>query len=70
MFRSLYLMYICLCPCVCQNGALSLNRPRLSFRLDDTGLPVEAYLYPIKDSNKLVEVRRPLLLRRLLCFVS
>ena len=39
-----------------QSGALSLNTPKLSFKLDDNGNPAEFRTYPIRDSNRLVEV--------------
>lgn len=39
-----------------ESGALSLNTPKLTFKLDDNGNPVEFSSYPIRDSNKLVEV--------------
>ena len=39
-----------------QNGALSLNTPKLAFKLDYNGNPTEFEPYPIRDSNKLVEV--------------
>lgn len=39
-----------------QSGALSLNTPKLSFRLDENGNPAEFAAYPIRDSNRLVEV--------------
>lgn len=39
-----------------QSGALSLNTPKLSFKLDETGNPAEFGSYPIRDSNRLVEV--------------
>lgn len=39
-----------------QSGALSLNTPKLTFKLDDNGNPEEFESYPIRDSNKLVEV--------------
>lgn len=38
------------------SGALSLNTPKLTFKLDDNGNPIEFRSYPIRDSNKLVEV--------------
>ena len=41
-----------------QSGALSLNTPKLTFKLDQNGNPVEFASYPIRDSNKLVEVSR------------
>ena len=40
-----------------QSGALSLNTPKLSFKLDENGNPAEFGSYPIRDSNRLVEVR-------------
>lgn len=39
-----------------QSGALSLNTPKLTFKLNHDGNPVEFGSYPIRDSNKLVEV--------------
>ncbi len=39
-----------------QSGALSLNTPKLSFKLDENGNPAEFRTYPIQDSNRLVEV--------------
>lgn len=39
-----------------ENGSLSLNVPKLTFKLDDNGNPIEFGSYPIRDSNKLVEV--------------
>lgn len=39
-----------------ENGSLSLNVPKLTFKLDDNGNPIEFASYPIRDSNKLVEV--------------
>lgn len=39
-----------------QSGALSLNTPKLSFKLDDNGNPAAFGSYPIRDSNRLVEV--------------
>lgn len=39
-----------------ENGSLSLNVPQLAFKLDDNGNPIEFESYPIRDSNKLVEV--------------
>lgn len=39
-----------------QSGALSLNTPKLSFKLDDNGNPAEFGSYPVRDSNRLVEV--------------
>lgn len=39
-----------------QSGALSLNTPKLSFKLDEIGNPAEFASYPIRDSNRLVEV--------------
>lgn len=38
-----------------ENGSLSLNVPKLTFKLDDNGNPIEFASYPIRDSNKLVE---------------
>jgi DIS3-like exonuclease 2 len=38
-----------------QAGALRLNRPKLSFLLDDDKNPIGFRQYPIKDSNRLVE---------------
>lgn len=38
-----------------QSGALSLNTPKLTFKLDDNGNPAEFGSYPIRDSNRLVE---------------
>lgn len=40
-----------------ESGALSLNTPKLTFKLDDNGNPADFGSYPIRDSNKLVEVR-------------
>lgn len=39
-----------------ESGALSLNTPKLTFKLDENGNPAEFGSYPIRDSNKLVEV--------------
>lgn len=39
-----------------QSGALSLNTPKLSFKLDENGNPAEFQSYPVRDSNRLVEV--------------
>lgn len=39
-----------------QSGALSLNSPKLSFKLDGLGNPVAFQTYPIRDSNRLIEV--------------
>ena len=39
-----------------ESGSLSLNVPKLAFKLDDNGNPIEFEDYPIRDSNKLVEV--------------
>lgn len=39
-----------------QSGALSLGTPKLSFKLDENGNPAEFGSYPIRDSNRLVEV--------------
>ena len=36
-------------------GALSINQPRLSFRLNDEGLPIDCAPYEIKESNQLIE---------------
>ncbi|KAJ2450902.1 hypothetical protein EV183_003961 [Coemansia sp. RSA 2336] len=36
-------------------GALSLNRVRLSFDLDESGAPCDCRSYPIRDSNRLIE---------------
>lgn len=41
-----------------ESGALSLNTPKLAFVLDGNGNPAEFASYPIRDSNKLVEVGR------------
>lgn len=38
------------------SGALSLNTPKLIFTLDENGNPAEVEQYPVRDSNKLVEV--------------
>ncbi|CAM9097036.1 unnamed protein product [Ectocarpus fasciculatus] len=38
-----------------ESGALSLNTPKLTFKLDDNGNPADFGSYPIRDSNKLVE---------------
>lgn len=40
-----------------ESGALSLNTPKLTFKLDDNGNPADFGSYPIRDSNRLVEVR-------------
>lgn len=40
-----------------QSGALSLNTPKLSFKLDENGNPADFGSYPIRDSNRLVEVK-------------
>ena len=39
-----------------ESGALSLNTPKLTFDLDDNGNPISFGSYPIRDSNRLVEV--------------
>lgn len=39
-----------------QSGALSLNTSKLSFKLDENGNPAEFGSYPVRDSNRLVEV--------------
>ncbi|CAN0309603.1 unnamed protein product [Hapterophycus canaliculatus] len=36
-----------------ESGALSLNTPKLTFKLDSDGNPTEFGSYPIRDSNKL-----------------
>ncbi|KAJ2158320.1 hypothetical protein GGF46_003847 [Coemansia sp. RSA 552] len=41
--------------CRFDEGALSLNRVRLSFQLDESGAPVGCAPYAIKDSNRLIE---------------
>ncbi|CBN76656.1 conserved unknown protein [Ectocarpus siliculosus] len=38
-----------------ESGALSLNTPKLTFKLDDNGNPADFGSYPIRDSNRLVE---------------
>jgi len=38
-----------------RNGALSLNKTKLMFRLDENQKPTMAEPYPIKDSNRLIE---------------
>lgn len=40
-----------------ESGALSLNTPKLTFKLDHNGNPTEFGSYPSRDSNKLVEVK-------------
>lgn len=37
------------------NGALTLNKPKLSFRLDENGNPYHLSSYIIRESNQLVE---------------
>ena len=37
------------------NGVLSVQKPRLSFVLDADGRPTSSFVYPMKDSNRLVE---------------
>lgn len=39
-----------------ESGALSLNTSKMTFKLDDSGNPIEFGSYPIRDSNRLVEV--------------
>lgn len=39
-----------------KNGSLSLDVPKLVFKLDDNGNPTDFESYSILDSNKLVEV--------------
>lgn len=38
-----------------RNGALRLDKPKISFKLDEEGKPNDFYEYIIKDSNRLVE---------------
>jgi len=38
-----------------QNGVLSLKQPKLYFRLNEFGLPASCGIYPIKESNRLIE---------------
>lgn len=38
-----------------ENGALTINQPKLTFRLDETGHPSTCSVYEIKDSNRLIE---------------
>jgi exoribonuclease R len=38
-----------------ENGALVLNRPKLTFRLDENGNPVSTSCYIIRESNQLIE---------------
>ena len=37
------------------HGALSLNNPKITFRLDGDGNPVSSSLYEIRESNQLIE---------------
>ena len=37
------------------NGALTLNRSKLSFRLDDKGEPISCSIYEMRDTNRLIE---------------
>jgi len=37
------------------SGSLALNQPKLCFKRDADGRPIDVFTYPIKDSNKLVE---------------
>jgi protein SSD1 len=38
-----------------QNGTLSLDSLRLSFKLDDNGLPTDCWQYTPTDANELIE---------------
>ena len=37
------------------NGSISLNRPKLSFRTDEDANPIDTFIYPIRDSNRVIE---------------
>lgn len=37
------------------SGALSINQPRLSYTLNDDGLPESCQIYALHDSNRLIE---------------
>jgi hypothetical protein len=41
------------------NGALSLGRSKLSFKLDESQNPIGFHLYEQRESNKLIEVIKP-----------
>lgn len=38
-----------------ENGALSMNSVRLSFKLNEQGEPEDVWVYELKDANRLIE---------------